>query len=147
MSVEYLLQKQCTRQWRGFLGAMSAEFSRQLSVDDLRTLMRKVGVRFAKNMALPACETVEQIRNGANHIWDEMDWGYVDIEEGDGCLRLLHYYAPLRSAFGQGAMIWSAAFLEGVYHQWFISCGAGNELSVRQSTDEEAGRIEYRLSM
>jgi hypothetical protein len=147
MSMEYLLQKQCARQWRSFLDAMSAEFAAQLPVDDLRVLMRRIGIRFAQSASLPACETVEQIRDAANRIWEEVDWGYVDMEEGDGYLRLIHRYAPL-GAFGEEALTWSPSFLEGVYQQWFVSCGAGDELGLRQATDyDAAGVIEYRLSL
>ena len=144
---QYLLDRRCDRQWKDFLGAMSAEFAAQLSVADLRLLLRKIGERFARQTALPACATLDDIRDAANRIWSEIDWGHVEMREADGYLSLVHHCAPLKAAFGDDALAWSPAYLEGVYQQWFVSCGAGSDLRVAQASDADgAGTIEYRLS-
>ena len=146
-SLDYLLQHQCSRQWKGFLSALATEFASQIDVGELRALMSRVGVRFGKMMALPVCTNIEDIQYAMNAVWHEMDWGWVEIEERDRALSISHFCSPLVVAFGKDMQPWTPAFLEGVYQQWLAALGASESLRVRQvSQVDELGRLEYRLS-
>jgi hypothetical protein len=144
--VEYLSDRQCSRQWKSFLGALADEFSAQLDVGDLRALMHRVGVRFATQTVLERCQTVDDMQFAMSKIWVALDWGWVSVEEAADHLLITHNCAPLRAAFGPGALQWTPAFLEGVYQRWFQEQGSGTELVVVQhSQPDSAGCVEFRL--
>ncbi len=39
---------------------------------------------------------------------------------------------PLQGAFGEQALVWSPAILEGIYAHWFAAMGAGSQLQLIQ---------------
>ena len=45
-TLNYLLDRTTSRQWRGFLAALAEEFQTQLGADELRQLMARIGQRF-----------------------------------------------------------------------------------------------------
>jgi hypothetical protein len=144
--IDYLTGQQCSNQWRGYLTALAAEFDGQLSVDDLCTLNRRIGVRFASVTPIAICRTLPELESEINRIWLERGWGYVHLREEDAGLRLIHYCAPLRAAFGEEALSWTPAYLEGVYSKWFSASGAGSSLQLKQiSKCDYLGTIEYLL--
>lgn len=144
--VEYLSDRQCSRQWKSFLGALAEEFSTQLDPADLRALMHRVGDRFASQITLDSCQTVDDMQFAMSKVWVGLDWGWVAVEEASDHLRITHNCAPLRSAFGQDALAWTPAFLEGVYQRWFQEQGSGAALTVKQHSEPDmAGCVEYRL--
>lgn len=146
LQLKYLLQQQCSGQWKGYLVALAAEFSEQLSVEDLRTLGRRIGARFAATTPLPDCRTLSEFEAGANVLWRERSWGYIELKEDADGLRVIHYCSPLPIAFGNEALAWSPAFLEGVYASWFAASGAGELLKLTQISDcDHLGTIEFRL--
>ncbi|GAA4328809.1 hypothetical protein GCM10023144_14980 [Pigmentiphaga soli] len=145
--LEYLADRQCSPQWKGFLAALADEFAAQLPENDLRALMRRIGTRFADREPLPECKTLDDVQLAMSRIWMNMDWGWVAVDEPGGYLRIRHNCAPLRSAFGQNAGKWVVAFLEGVYQRWFQSLGSGNDLGLAQVSElDEVGCVEFRLS-
>lgn len=147
-SVDYLLTRQCSRQWKGFLKALATEFSTQIDVPELRALMNRVGVRFGIQTALQPCVSVQEVQQAMNLIWSDMDWGWVEIEERDRALSIMHFCSPISAAFGRDMQDWTTAFLEGVYQQWLLALGASDSLRVRQvSQIDDFGRIEFRLSL
>jgi hypothetical protein len=144
---EYLVDRQCSRQWKGFLNAMAEEFATQLPEADLRALMQRIGVRFADQSELPPCQTLDDLQFAMSKVWVSLDWGWVTIDEEGSFLRIRHNCAPLRAAFGQNALVWTPAFLEGVYQRWFQMLGSSSELGLTQVSEPDAlGCIEYRLS-
>lgn len=144
--LEYLGDRQASRQWKGFLTALVQEFASQLSESDLRALMHRVGRRFAGQSALEACRTVDDLQFAMSKVWMANDWGWVTVEEEADSLRLNHNCSPLRAAFGQHASSWAPAFLEGAYQQWFEQLGSGEHLTVRQTSEMDVlGCVEFRL--
>lgn len=144
--VEYLSDRQCSRQWKSFLGALAEEFSTQLDATDLRALMHRIGVRFATQMALEPCQTVDDMQFAMSKVWVGLDWGWVAVEEAPDHLLITHNCAPLRAAFGHEALTWTPAFLEGAYQRWFQQQGSGTELVVTQHSEPDvAGCVEFRL--
>lgn len=144
--IEYLADRQCSRQWKTFLGVMAEEFATQLAESDLRALMHRIGVRFADQAPLGNCLTIDDLQFAMGKVWINLDWGWVTIEEEESGLAIRHNCAPLGSAFGQNALRWTPAFLEGVYQRWFDQVGSSNELKVKQVSEPDTlGCIDFRL--
>lgn len=142
--LEYLLEHQISPQWRGMLSALASEFEAQIGRDELRQLMHRVGCRFAAAHPLPACGSTAELARTLNLYWHDMDWGYVELADEADSLCIVHYCAPLQ-AFGNTALTWTPAFLEGVYQTWLSALGAQG-LSVAQTSEYGAdAAIEFRL--
>lgn len=142
--LDYLLQRQISPQWRGMLSALASEFEAQIGHDELRQLMHRVGSRFAAAHPLPECASTAELEQALNLYWHEMDWGYVELADEAEALRIVHYCAPLQ-AFGDAALAWTPAFLEGVYQTWMCALGAQG-LSVAQTSAFGAdSALEFRL--
>jgi hypothetical protein len=143
--LDYLLERQISPQWRGMLSALAAEFEAQIGRDELRQLMHRVGCRFAQAHPLPACGSTAELEDTLNAYWREMDWGYIELADEAQSLRIVHYCAPLQ-AFGNNALSWTPAFLEGVYQTWLSALGAQG-LSVAQTSElGEDTAVEFRLA-
>ncbi|WP_341668308.1 cellulose biosynthesis protein BcsD [Alcaligenes sp. SDU_A2] len=145
----YLSAKNCSNQWAFFLQALGKELNEAMPAQDVRVLMRQIGLRAGAEMPLSDCNTVKDIQAAANRYWSEFNWGWVELTEQSSSLELRHFCAPLLQAFGAQAQSWSPAFLEGVYQQWLSSLGAGQALQVRQQSelDPEHSFIDFRLSL
>ena len=143
-TLDYLLERQISSQWRGMLTALATEFEAQIGRDELRQLMYRVGCRFAAAHQLPACGSTAELAQALNLVWHEMDWGYVELSDEAESLRIVHYCAPLQ-AFGNASLAWTPAFLEGVYQTWLSALGAQG-LSVAQTSGYGTdSAIEFRL--
>lgn len=144
--LEYLGNRQASKQWKGFLGALAQEFASQLPEADLRALMRRVGRRFADISSLGACHTLDDLQFAMSKVWMASDWGWVTVEEKNDALLLSHHCSPLHAALGQQAAPWAPAFLEGAYQRWFEQLGSGEHLSVTQTSELDAlGCVQFRL--
>ena len=143
-TLDYLLQRQISPQWRGLLTALAEEFEAQIGQGELRQLMYRVGCRFAAAHPLPPCASTADLADALNARWQEADWGYVELVDEADYLRISHSCAPLQ-AFGSAALAWTPAFLEGVYQTWLRALGADG-LSVAQASEfDEYATIEFRL--
>ena len=142
--LDYLLERQISPQWRGMLSALASEFEAQIGRDELRQLMHRVGSRFALAHPLPACASTAELAQALNLYWQEMDWGYVKLADETESLRIVHYCAPLQ-AFGDAALTWTPAFLEGVYQTWLSAMGAQGLSVAQTSAYGEDTSIEFRL--
>ena len=143
-TLDYLLQRQISPQWRGLLTALAEEFEAQIGQEELRQLMYRVGCRFAAAHPLPPCASTADLADALNSRWQEADWGYVELVDEADYLRIAHSCAPLQ-AFGSAALAWTPAFLEGVYQTWLSALGAEG-LSVAQASEfDEYATIEFRL--
>jgi hypothetical protein len=133
-ALDYFAARQCPMQWKGFLHATAGELASRFGPDDLRHVMHGIGARFAAGIDLPDSNTVPEMEAAMSAIWQRLDWGWVELEEQSGSLQLVHHCAPLHAAFGEDALAWTPAFLEGAYQQWFAQLGASDVLRVRQVT-------------
>lgn len=129
----YFARQQCSGQWRTFLTAFAVEFGQQIPVAELRVLMARLGTSMAQNMRLPAGNTVEELEAAINTIWQEMNWGWVKLTEKADGLFIEHHLAPLQAAFGEPALSWSPAILEGIYAHWFSVISANPSLQLVQA--------------
>ncbi|WP_345814882.1 cellulose biosynthesis protein BcsD [Paraburkholderia sp. PREW-6R] len=142
--LDYLMERQISPQWSGMLGALAAEFEAQLGHDELRQLMHRVGTRFAHTHPLPDCGSTSALQETLNQVWQQMDWGFVELADEAQSLCILHYCAPLQ-AFGKTALTWTPAFLEGAYQTWLSALGAQGLSVVQTSGIGEDTAIEFRL--
>ena len=145
-TLSYYAERQCSDQWRAFLLALSGEFESQLEQADLRGVMSRVGERFAKAAALGDCQTLDDLELEINRVWFNRDWGWVKISEAPTYLAIHHHCAPLAAAFGDSAMSWAPAFLEGAYQHWLSGLGAQPDMRIRQVNGEAGAALEFRLA-
>ena len=144
--ISYLSGRQCAAQWKIFLLSTAQELADKFSAAELRTFMRRVGGRFARELPLPACATLDDIQLAMSQAWTRLDWGWVEITDQADHLHLQHYCAPLEAALGREALDWTPSFLEGVYQQWFEQLGASDRLQVTQVSDfDSIGGMGLRL--
>lgn len=109
--------------------------------------MHRVGLRFADEAPMGKCETIDDLQFAMGKIWVNLDWGWTTIEEQPNGLAIRHNCAPLRAAFGQNALRWTPAFLEGVYQRWFEQVGSSPDLKVHQVSEPDlTGCIDFRLA-
>lgn len=143
--VDFLLEQHLSPQWRGLLRALAAEFESQLSPDELRQLMFRVGARFAESHALPPCESTDDLADALNAHWSGIQWGYVELADEGDYLRIIHYGAPL-AAFGGAALAWTPAFLQGCYQAWLDAMGAAELVVAQADVPDEGFVVEFRLA-
>jgi hypothetical protein len=142
---DYLLDRQISVQWRGLLTSLAEEFEAQIGRAELRQLMHRVGERFADARPLPACHSTTELADALNTLWHEMDWGFVELADEPDHLSIVHYCAPL-SAFGERALAWTPAFLEGAYQHWLGTLGAQGLALTQTGVVGENGAIAFQLA-
>jgi len=150
--IDYRIQRQSARQWRSLLAATAHGLCKQFELKNPRDLMRTIGIQFGTQTSLPACETLGDLQAAMCSVWKDMDWGWVELEENDGVLSIIHHGSTngdlLNTAYGMETPLWVTAFLEGTYQKWLSGMGAGDSLSVRQiSATDEFGSTEFQLSV
>lgn len=131
-SLDYFARQQCSTQWGAFLAAFASEFGQQIPVAELRVLMARLGKSMAQNIPAPSGNTIAELEESINDVWFDMDWGWAKLIEKDTGLFIEHHVAPLQGAFGDQALAWSPAILEGIYAHWFANMGAGSALQLTQ---------------
>lgn len=145
-TAQHLSQLQCSRQWRGFLQALSAEFTQALSNDELRELMFRVGERFASAHPLDPCTTLSDLQQRMTDVWRSVDWGWVMLTQHKEQLSIVHCCAPLLAGMDKSNVDWSLGFLQGAYQKWFDAAGAGSlKVAPGESTDPW-GSASFSLS-
>lgn len=122
-SLAYYARQQCSSQWFAFLGAFAEEFGQQIPVAELRVLMARLSRSMAKHIPAPSGSTIEELEESINTIWFNMDWGWVRLTEKDDGLFVEHHASPTMHTFGEDALAWSPALLEGIYADWFAAIG------------------------
>ncbi len=132
-SLDYFAKQQRSIQWGAFLAAFAGEFGEQIPVGELRVLMARLGKSMTQGMPTPSGNTVAELQDSINEIWFDMNWGWVQLLENETGLFIEHHAAPLQSAFGDQALAWSPAILEGIYAHWFSAMGAGSALQLTQT--------------
>ncbi len=131
-SLDYFARQQCSTQWGAFLTAFANEFGQQIPVAELRVLMARLGNSMAQNIPVPGGNTIAELEESINELWFDMNWGWARLVEKDTGLYIEHHAAPLQGAFGDQALAWSPAILEGIYAHWFSAMGAGTALQLTQ---------------
>jgi hypothetical protein len=145
--IDYHLERQCADQWRPFLASFAAVLGSQIPREDLRGLMREIGVGMAQGWAVPQCDSLQELETRLNEVWERLHWGWVELRELEDYVRVRHFSSPLITAFGPEAVQWAPALLEGVYGWIFETLGAGEEFAVTQhgEVSPRGEAIEFRL--
>ena len=146
----YFRGQQISLQWSPVLRALAAEMSSHSDSKDLRHLFFKIGKRFAKDTEglFQDAQTIAQLEESLNDFWFRTNWGWVDLNEVDGCIYITHQAAPLAEAFGDDALEWVIGLLEGFYQSVFNVLGASDALVVRsvaELTDGMNIRLRFGL--
>lgn len=149
--INYRIQRQSARQWRSVLAATANGLCKQFELKNPRAVMRTIGIQFGTQTTLPACETLADLQTAMCSVWQDMDWGWVELEENEGVLSIIHHDSTngnlLNTAYGMETSTWVTAFLEGTYQKWLSVMGANDSLHVRQiGPTDEFGSTEYQLS-
>lgn len=140
-NMAYFGRRQCSEQWQVFLNAFAGEFGQQIPVAELRVLMARLGTSMAQSLPAPIGNTIAELEESINSIWFDMDWGWVRLTEKDDGLFIEHHLAPLQGAFGEDALAWSPAILEGIYAHWLTILGAGPALQLTQAHPAKPGDL------
>lgn len=141
-SLAYYARQHCSMQWFAFLGAFAEEFGPQIPAAELRVLMARLGRSMAKRISAPSGNTVEELEDSINGIWFNMDWGWVKLTEKDDGLFVEHHASPTMDAFGEDALAWSPALLEGIYADWFAAIdGKDSPLCLTQVEPLQGGDV------
>jgi hypothetical protein len=142
---QYLEDVQCSTQWRAFLAALAAELAADAGEDELCVLMRRLGARMVAGWPAFACDNLDDLQREVNAIWRDMNWGWVEIHDLGDHIELSHFASPLRAAFGDAAMSWVPALLEGAYNDLFGRLGADATLVLRQlpAAADDGGDLQF----
>lgn len=146
-SLRYYGAQACDPQWKGFLSALASELNSQMPADELRAFFFVIGKRIAESNPVQVGESLEQLETNLNHYFRSSGWGWVKVQDLHTSLEFLHSCAPLRSAFGDAAMDWCPALLEGTYSVWMKQLGAGDDLQIRQVGQIEGASDTLRLRL
>ena len=146
-SLKYFAGQQVSTQWQGFLQALSAELQQQMPAEEIESLMYVLGRRMAQDIRPDVGGTLDQMQTAINDVWAEMSWGWASVKDVQTSLEIVHHCAPFRAAFGDEAVQWAGALLEGIYSLWFEELGAGDDLILRQIEVEEGSVDVYRYRL
>lgn len=147
-SLEYFMGRACEGQWQSFLRAMAEELSQQMPAAELRAFLFLVGKRMADAHPLPPGQTLTELEAHCNAYFGRIAWGWLRVRDLESSLEFLHSCAPLRQAFGDGAIGWASGVLEGLYAGWLAQMGAGDQLVLQQIGPAEGicDTLRFRLA-
>ncbi|TWB35719.1 cellulose biosynthesis protein BcsD [Nitrospirillum pindoramense] len=129
----------CSLQWRAFIDTLFAELESGVEPAAAQAFYRSVGLRFAEGMALPPCESLEDLERAIGDCWAALDWGWVRLVDEGQFLRISHGAYPVPHAGpphpGDTAPAlmsppWMSYMLEGVYTRWMGELGGTGLLAV-----------------
>lgn len=145
--LDYLLSQKRPEDARFFTVHLMQQLQANANPDDLLPLMQAAGMQAARGMSLPPCQTLTQLQDAINAYWSQLGWGVVALAEHPDHLVIEHMASPLESLLGRTHLEYGAAFLEGVYQEWFVELGAGESLQVRLAgIDPETCDLLFRLA-
>src|SRR5262245_29590640 len=122
----YYAQRRCSHQWRAFLVAFSTELFRHAQGDDAKLFLRETGKGMADLLHLPQVQSLRDLEEAMNPVWEQTDWGLVRLSDGGQFISIHHYATPaILTEDVRGLWARSAGHvLEGLYTQWFAMQGA-----------------------
>lgn len=144
----YFREQQMSLQWLPFLRALSDELLEQTDEASLRSLMFKVGQRFAQNAreSFEGINTLSDLASALNDFFGRINWGCLELAEVPNAIMVTHFAPPLAEAFGDEALPWSVGVLEGFYQEIFMLLGANSAMTVAvQLEDSEPMALRFRF--
>lgn len=134
----------CSPQWSSVVRALGEELATELSDDQLRRLMHRVGVRFASAHPLPEASTLDALAVAANALWERSEWGRCTMDEQHDGIAIRHWLAPTAMVFPDAT--WPDGFLEGVYARWFVDAGMPTGLLVSAMPPDSVDLRRFRVA-
>lgn len=129
--LQHLALERIAPQWATFLSLLGNELASQLTPEELRQLLVRLGSRFAETNPLGPCEDVPALQNAFNRVWGPMQWGYATVSDLGQHLAVTHRACPLPAALQWDAEL-VGGYLEGAYGVWLHAAGAPAELVLKQ---------------
>lgn len=145
----YLARRAVSPQWRPFVRALMAVVGEHLPGDARGSLLHALGAGMAREMPLPACETLAELEARMNEALAAVEWGYVQIslDETVPALLIRHAAAPLVAVAGDAEGAWLGTVLEGLHQAWLdAQPGAAAGVPVRCERLENA-LVELRYAL
>lgn len=146
-SAQYLLSRDAGPQWTVFLGVLADELNAQMPASELRAFFRALGQRLGVRMPLDAADSLRAMEASINTRLGQIGWGWVAIADAGKHLEITHGCAPVKQAFGEVALPWAGALLEGLHARWLSQLGAGTELELRETGTAEAPFEIFRFRL
>jgi len=129
--LRHLAFERIAPQWAGFLGVLGGALQSQLSAQEFRQFLSRLGEQFANESPLPAVNDLAGLEKAVNRFWFDRQWGVVMFTDLGGSLRLDHKGCPLPAALQVDAEM-AGGFLEGAYGVWLAAVGAPSQLVLKQ---------------
>lgn len=147
---DYFRTQQVPMQWAPILRALGQELntSARGNTDSLRSLFRAAGLRFGQDQGhlFSEVRTLAELNECFNDLWNQTNWGVVDLAEQADHIAIEHRFAPLAESFGIDCLNWTVGLLEGFYQSGFSHVGAGQDLTVLYTGHENDGmRLLFKL--
>ncbi len=142
---QYFRSQQVSMQWSPVLFALARELESSAEKDQLRLMIKAVGIRFANSMLdqLSDLETLTDLNDALNDLWGRIQWGWVQFQEAADCIEIAHQFAPLAEAFGDQSLDWSVGLLEGFYETVFNHFGSSASLKAKCISTGDQGQLIF----
>lgn len=142
----YFASERISPQWSAFLLLLGDELTGQLTSEELRHLLTRLGSRFAETHPLGICSNVAALEDALNRLWEGMRWGHVSLSDQDQFLTVSHQACPLPMAMHLDPQV-AGGYLEGAYSVWLRAAGAPTELVLKQkSVDDRRMTLVFELT-
>jgi hypothetical protein len=145
-SLNYYAQRNCSEQWRVFLSEMISEFYDQVDSGMAESFFHRVGTRLAQALPLPPCGSLDEVATGLNRLFDQLEWGWVEVREAGSHIQIVHGAYPVVPMYQNAPEAWILPVLEGAYTEWFRSLGGQPELQAKVVNPPESPFFPVELS-
>ncbi len=142
----YFASRQFAKQGRVILFGLARELYENFSPEEARGFLSQIGARIARDIAIPAVSTIDELEAEINVALAELDWGYLVIAVEEHAVVMRQYAFPGHVMSEEGAPAWRRAFaaiLEGVYTAWMHRQGGSTALYVKVTNDTGADVLEF----
>lgn len=146
-NMTYYQSRQCSPQWRLFLGTLLAELASGSGTDRTLVFFRTLGRKMAKALPLAEQETLEALEAAINAHWEEMDWGWCQfsVTSSGGGIHIVHGAWPPVHCEQRGlAADAMAALISGAYEYWLKGQGGGVRVGITILQAEREQPLELR---
>jgi hypothetical protein len=122
-------RRSCPPQWRSFMEALAPTLARLVGDEQALQILAGVGSAIAKDKAIPACQSLEDLKAAMNAELQALDWGHVDIYEAERALEFVVVGYPFFE--GVEAQTAFAAVFEALLEGWLTQQAARPGLAMR----------------
>jgi hypothetical protein len=130
------------------LQSLAQVLANSVDAGQLRSLLYLAGEQLGRVHPTPQCQTIEDLENATNGIFEQWGWGWVSIALREDVIDIEVGDAPIASMFGENSAEWAPAVFEGLLKEWLVELGAGNDLVLRQviSDADDPDILYFRMA-